>query len=78
MARDADGIPRYEEPTWEELNELYRDPTPAECLRDCTHRDACLRLLYAYTREEYDTKDMGQLAEAAKALECDDCAEWSD
>lgn len=73
---DVDNIPRYPEPTWEEINELYRDPTPAECLNECVHRDACLRMALLMTGETFNPMRMSDLERAAEITDCDNCLEW--
>ena len=78
MPNGHSNAPRYTNPTFEELEELYREPTPAESLRDCIHRDACLGLLYMFTRMDCDVNDMNHLDKAARVMMCEDCGEWSD
>lgn len=41
----ADGVPRYAPPTQEELEDMFREPTPAEAMGACAHCEACLRVL---------------------------------
>lgn len=73
---NADDIPRYADPSPDELNELFRDPTPAESMRDCEHRDACLRMVAIYLKREFNPMRMADLEEAAVLTDCDNCLEW--
>lgn len=73
---DAESIPRYVEPTWEELEEMYRDPTPVECLNECIHRDACLRMALLMTGETFNPMRISDLERAVEVIDCDNCLEW--
>lgn len=73
MSVNPDSIPRYAEPTPDELDEMFHDPTPEECYRDCTHRDACRRLyeMFFWRKGGRDSVD-----DMVDYMECSECEEW--
>lgn len=73
MSVNPDSIPRYVEPTPAELDEMFHDPTPEECYRDCTHRDACRRL---YEMFVYNTEHADWFKDMVNRLDCGECEEW--
>lgn len=69
---------RYAQPTAEELEQMFHEPTAGECFDACKHRSACLRLLERYENVEIDAgvpwEDIiGRLADM---LGCEDCEEY--
>lgn len=84
MAVNPDSIPRYAAPTPAELEDIFRDPTPGELLRRCTHEGACLRVMgrlcfndeaYADKWGKEHEKEMGRWA---SWMGCGDCDERED
>lgn len=72
--------PRYAEPTWEELEAMSGEPTPAEVCERCNHQGACARVyeLLALGGEAIDTSEHGWMDELARALGCEGCDEWEE
>lgn len=71
MSVNPDSIPRYEQPTWDELREP--EPTAYECWCECTHQDACRRV-YEMFRMAVEGRE--KLADMAEWLECNECEEF--
>ena len=68
MSVNPDSIPRYAEPTWDELREP--EPTDEECYRDCTHQDACRRLYATFVD---NTEHVGWFEDMVRRLGCKNC-----
>lgn len=82
---NAEDIPRYENPSPQELNERFRDPTPAESMDACAHGHACLRMVGMLCFDDPDWGRHGSWREVAAALDkaarwagCDNCEHWED
>lgn len=69
---NPDSIPRYAEPTWDELN--GDEMTPSELMVACVHCGACQTLLARLDMFPEDVRWDG--TEVAEALGCADCDEW--
>jgi hypothetical protein len=71
-------VDRYAQPTAEELETMFHEPTAGECFDACKHRNACLRLLEKYENVEIDAGlpwcDL--IDKLADMLGCEDCEEY--
>ena len=69
-------IPRYARPTQTELEDMFREPTPAEVMERCTHQGACIHAIERLMHE-IDTSKSWWMERVAAELGCDGCCEWS-
>lgn len=67
---NPDTIPRYQEPSGEQLSRMFDDPTPAEVMGRCLHHRACRMVLGMFVTEHPTDKRSSEL------LQCDVCDEW--
>ena len=67
---NPDTIPRYKEPSGEQLEQMFNDPTPSEVMEQCLHCGACQTVLSLFVDDVTSPKD------AASRLQCDVCDEW--
>lgn len=67
-------IPRYARPSQAELEEMFREPTPAEVMGRCAHQGACIRAVELLVHE-IDTSKSWWMERVAAELGCEDCDE---
>lgn len=72
MAVNAETIPRYAQPTPEELDRMYHEPTPDEARQSCEHAGACERLWHILVGPLSRRPD----SEMAETLGCAECREY--
>ena len=68
---DADSIPRYKEPVFDDEGE-----TPGGVMHSCCHAAACLRLIELLCDEQLDTTLYSTWEYAGAFASCPDCLEW--
>lgn len=72
MSINPDTIPHYAQPTPEELDHMYHDPTPDEARQSCEHARACERLWHIFISPLSDRPD----SQLAATLGCAECREY--
>lgn len=74
---DPNDVPRYAEPTPDELARMFGEPGPADALESYAHQGACLRQWGRWCcGGEADTGRFAWMDDAAQELGCADCDEW--
>lgn len=67
---NPDAIPRYQEPSGEQLSRVFDDPPTSEVMRRCLHHRACRMVLGMFV-DKLVTERV-----ASMRLQCDVCDEW--
>lgn len=68
----ADSIPRYKEPSFDELVD---DLTPEQVMQNCVHCVPCIRMIERFTGDDYTVISDAKWRHLASVAGCADCLE---